>query len=290
MMSVPIRGAEGYMRNEFSLAHLSALSLSPPEMVDVAARVGYHYVGLRLTPVTANEPRYPLPFDAQMMSETQACLADTGVEVLDIELARLAPETTVESFAPMLEAGAQLGARHVIAQTPDRVQARAIEKFGRLCELARPLQLSVDLEFITWTDTADLDAAAAIVTAVAQPNAGVLIDTLHFCRSGCSVEALRAMPRSWFRFAQVCDAPAQAPQTTAGLIHAARNERLFLGDGGLDVRRILDALPADIPYSLEIPMTTLARTLGPELRAHMALLSARRYLLPAARRLRASLS
>jgi sugar phosphate isomerase/epimerase len=275
------------MRYEFSLAHLSALSLSPPEMVDVAARVGYRYVGLRLTPVTPNEPRYPLPYDEQMMRETQASLADTGVEVLDVELARLAPEVEVVSFAPMLEAAARLGAKHVIAQTPDAERARAVERFGQLCELAAPFNLSVDLEFITWTATADLDAAVAIVTAAHQPNAGILIDTLHFCRSGCSVEALRGLPRSWFRFAQVCDAPAQAPDTVEGLIHAARNERLFLGDGGLDVRGILDALPPDIPYSLEIPMTTLARTLGPELRAHMALLSARRYLEPAKRSARA---
>jgi len=275
------------MRSEFSLAHLSALSLSPPEMVDVAARVGYRYVGLRLTPVTPNEPRYPLPYDEQMMRETQACLADTGMEVLDVELARLAPDVEAVSFAPMLEAAARLGARHVIAQTPDPERARAIDRFGRLCELAAPFNLSVDLEFITWTATADLDAAVAIVTAAHQPNAGILIDTLHFCRSGCSLEALRALPREWFRFAQVCDAPAKAPDTVEGLIHAARNERLFLGDGGLDVRGILDALPPDIPYSLEIPMTTLARTLGPELRAHMALLSARRYLEPAKRGARA---
>jgi sugar phosphate isomerase/epimerase len=275
------------MRHEFSLAHLSALSLSPPEMVDVAARVGYRYVGLRLTPVTANEPRYPLPFDEQMMKETQAALADTGVEVLDIELARLTPDADVSSFAPMLEAGAKLGARHVIAQTPDSVRARAIDHFARLCEIARPLQLSVNLEFITWTDTPDLDAAAAIVAAARQPNAGILVDTLHFCRSQCSIEALRALPPTWFRFAQVCDAPANAPETTAALIHAARHERLFLGDGGLDVRGILSALPPGIPYSLEIPMTTLGRTLGPELRAHLALLSARRYLEPAKRPARA---
>lgn len=266
------------MRHEFSLAHLSALSLSPPEMVDVAARVGYRYVGLRLAAVTANEPRYPLPHDAQMMRETQACLADTGVEVLDIELVRLTPDTDLTAFTAMLEAGAELGAKHVIAQAPDPDRARAVDRFAKLCEIARPLRLTVDLEFITWTETPDLEAAASIIAMANQPNGGVLIDTLHFCRSRCHVESLRALPRSWFHFAQVCDAPAQAPTTTEGLIHAARNERMFLGDGGLDVRGILDALPPDIPYSLEIPMTTLARTLGPELRAHMALLSARRYL------------
>lgn len=277
------------MKPEFSLAHLSALSLSPPEMIDVASRVGYEYVGLRLHPVTPNEPRYPLPFDDKLRLETEAALADTGIAVLDVELVRLTPDVDVASFKPMLETAAALGAKHIITQTPDPERERAIERFGELCELAHPLRLTVDLEFITWTDTPDLKAAAAIVGAVRQPNAGVLIDTLHFCRSCCSLDELRALPRSWFHFAQVCDAPAEAPSTTEGLIHAARYERLFLGEGGLDVRGILDALPADIPYSLEIPKATLSRTLGPELRAHMALVAARRYLSPRARTNRARL-
>src|SRR6185436_19349873 len=177
------------MRYEFSLAHLSALSLSPPEMVDVAARVGYRYVGLRLAPVTPNEPRYPLPYDEQMMRETQACLADTGVEVLDVELARLAPDVEAASFAPMLEAAARLGAKHVLAQTPDPERARAIERFGRLCELAAPFNLSVDLEFITWTATPGAATALRIGGEFNESKRVPAFDTLHFCRSRCSVEA-----------------------------------------------------------------------------------------------------
>lgn len=266
------------MQYPFSLAHLSALTLSPPEMIDVAARTGYQFVGLRLMPVTATEPKYPLAEDAEMMRETLACLEDTGVAVLDIELVRLTPDVDISSFEHMLETGARLGARHVITQAPDPDRSRATEHFARFCELARRYGLSADLEFITWTDTPDLRAAAAIVSAARQPNGGILIDTLHFCRSNCDLSELEHLPREWFRSAQVCDAPAQPPATTQGLIHAARNERCFLGEGGLDVDAILKRLPAGIPYSLEIPMTTLGRTLGPEVRAHMAILSARRYL------------
>jgi sugar phosphate isomerase/epimerase len=266
------------MYREFSLAHLSALTLSPQEMVEVAAHCGYSYVGLRLLPVTPTEPRYPLAQDRNMMRETRACIAQSGVGVLDIELARLTPDVDVASFEPMLAAGAELGARHLIAQTPDPDRVRTATKFAKLCELAWRYSLSVNLEFVTWTDTPDLQAAVAVVSAADQPNAGILIDTLHFRRSGCSLEHLRGLPRTWFRFVQVCDAPAEAPATKEGLIHAARNERRLLGEGGLDVRAILDCLPADIPYSLEIPMTTLARMVGPEVRAHMAILSARRYL------------
>ena len=44
------------MRHDYSLAHLTVLSLTPPQVVEVAARAGYRYVGLRLTRVTPTEP------------------------------------------------------------------------------------------------------------------------------------------------------------------------------------------------------------------------------------------
>ena len=48
------------MSPDFSLAHLTVLSLPPPEMVGVAARTGYRTVGLRLIAVTPETPGYPL--------------------------------------------------------------------------------------------------------------------------------------------------------------------------------------------------------------------------------------
>src|SRR5215510_11903573 len=118
------------MWHEFSLAHLSALNLSPQEMVQVAASCGYNYVGMRVLPVKANEPKYPIGQDRKMMQETRALLGDTGVGVLDIELARLTPEVDVRDFEMLLATGAELGARHVIAQTPDADRHRAAEHFG----------------------------------------------------------------------------------------------------------------------------------------------------------------
>ena len=44
------------MRHDYSLAHLTVLSLTPTQVVEVAARAGYRYVGLRLTRVTPAEP------------------------------------------------------------------------------------------------------------------------------------------------------------------------------------------------------------------------------------------
>ncbi|HET7764681.1 MAG TPA: sugar phosphate isomerase/epimerase [Burkholderiales bacterium] len=256
---------------EFSLAHLTALSLSPPRLVEVAARAGYKYVGLRLNRVTPDEPLYALAEDRVLMAETKARLADSGVAVLDIELARMGPDRDARSYAPILEAGAELGASHVLTQLPDPDRARALERFCALCELARPLGLGIDLEFVSWTETPDLAAAASMLRAAGQPNAGVLVDTLHFARSGSSLEDLGKLPREWFRYAQVCDAPAQAPATKEEVIHAARFARLFPGEGGLPVREILARLPPTIPCALEIPRAFLSKLLGVEEYVKLAL-------------------
>ena len=43
------------MTYEFSLAHLTVLQCSPPEMVTIASETGYQFVSLRMTAVTPNE-------------------------------------------------------------------------------------------------------------------------------------------------------------------------------------------------------------------------------------------
>lgn len=261
------------MRYEFSLAHLTVLQCSPPEMVAIAAKAGYQYVSLRMTAVTATEKIFPLMDDRALMKETKARMADTGVGVLDIELARMDPQTEPETYLKFLEAGAELGARAVIAQLPDPDRARATERFGRLCDLALPFGLTVDLEFPSWTDTPDLKAAAAVIEAVDKPNAGMLVDTLHFHRSRSRLEDLRNLPREWFHFIHLCDAPKEIPTTTEEIIYTARAGRFFPGEGGLNLGEILACMPT-VPYSLEIPNEALMKELGPEEFARRAIRAA----------------
>ena len=265
------------MTYEFSLAHLTVLQCTPPEMVKIAAKTGYNYISLRMTAVTATERTYPLMDDRKMMKETKARMADTGIRVHDIELARMNSATEPETYLSFLEAGGELGARSVICQLPDPDRERAVERFARLCDLAEPFDLTVDLEFLTWSQTADLKAAASVLEAANRPNAGILVDTLHFDRSRCSLEDLKNLPREWFHFVHLCDADKEIPTTTEGLIHTARADRHFPGEGGLNLRAILDCMPV-VPYSLEIPNDTLMKEFGPEEFARRAIRAAEKYL------------
>ena len=212
------------------------------------------------------------------MRETRSRLTGTGIQIHDVELFRMAPNVEPESYVPQLEAAAELGARRIIAQLPDPDRQRAADRFARLCDLAEPLGIFVGLEFPHWTETGTLSEAARILRAAGRANGGILIDVLHMGRSASSVEELRALPREWFRFAHVCDAEQEVPPSLERMIRTARYERLFPGEGSIDVRGILSCLPPDIPYSLEIPRATLMRAVGPEEVARLALRVARCYL------------
>ncbi len=266
------------MKQEFSLAYLTVQPMAPAQMVDVAARVGYDYVGLRMTRVTPDEVLHPLSTDRALRRETKARLDDTGVRVHDIELLRMDPTRDADHFLPCLEAGADLGARHAICQLPDPDRERATERFARLCDLARPLGIFVSLEFPHWTETGNLSEAARVVSSVNRSNAGILVDMLHFGRSDSTLEELEKLPREWFRFAHVCDAAKEVPPTMPGIIRTARDERLFPGEGGIAVREILARMPHRIPYALEIPRVTLTRAIGHEEVARLALLVAKSHL------------
>ena len=225
----------------------------------------------------ATEPTYPLASDRPLLARTKAALRATGLKLLDIELARIYPGVDVTEYLPALEVAAELGGRHVLSSVWCEDMDFARDRFAQLCELARPLDLTVDLEFVTFAGVRTLNGAAGIVAASGCGNAGICVDTLHFDRSGCKLQDIDRLPPGWFHYAQVCDAPDDWSHEEQDLKRVAREERLFLGEGAIDVRGILEHLPR-IPYSLELPNARLLSDLGPLEFARRCLDTARRYL------------
>lgn len=248
---------------DFSLAHLTAIGLPPPELIRVAARTGYRTVGLRLIAVAANSPGYPLMSDPALMRETKAAMADTGVGVLDIEFVKITPETDVAGLEPFVAAGAELGAKYVITAPYDPDLVRLADRLGAISDLCGRHGMRAVLEFFPWTEVPSLGAAAAVVEA-AGPACGILVDTLHYTRSDSNAGQFHGLPASRFPFVHLCDAPAGTSWTREQLFHAGRVERLPPGEGGIDIKGILQHLPPGIPMALEVPMTAVAAIEGEE--------------------------
>ena len=264
-------------RREFSLAYLSVVGSSPAEMIEVAAATGYDHVGLRLTKVTADEELPPLLTDAALVRRTRQQADDAGVGILDVELARVGPNDDARDYARLMECAGELGARFALAQVPDHDRKRAMFSFATLCELAAPYGIVVGLEFLPWGPTDDLAAAVDIVQGAGHDNGGIVVDTLHFCRSTSTADQIRVLPPSLFPYVQLCDAPRYTPFTDDGLIHTAREARYFPGDAGLELRPLVQALPR-VPYALEIPNERMRADLGTEEFARRALEASRRFL------------
>jgi sugar phosphate isomerase/epimerase len=265
------------MVKQYSLAHLTVLKCPPPEMVHFAQRSGYDFISPRLIPIgSAGEPVYALAQDKALMRDTKAALAATGIKVHDIELARIVDGLDPRSYVPAFEAGAELGARAVIssAWTPDR--NFVIECYAALCDLAKPFGLTVDFEFPCFSCVPNLREALAVLRAADRENCGIMVDTLYIPYAHVRLEELDEVPRGWFHFAHLCDGPAEVPATREAMIHIARDARLYVGEGGIDIAGILNRIP-EIPYSIELPNDKRIEELGYEEHARRCVQSAKRY-------------
>jgi len=265
------------MNKQFSLAHLTVIGCAPPEMTYIAARAGYDFVSLRIIQFgLPGEENYALAENPEMLRQTKQALAATGLEVHDIELARIYDDMHPTRYLPAMEVAAELGARAVLSSIWTTNRDYAIEKFGEVCDLAKPFGLTVDLEFVPVAGVKTLAEAVDVLRTVRRPNAGLMIDTHHFHRSHDKVEDLDGLPREWFHFAHLCDAPAEIPSDHDEMIRILREGRLYVGEGGINIAGILNRLPKMV-YSIELPNLARVREVGYAEHAFRCLESAKAY-------------
>ncbi|WP_377830829.1 sugar phosphate isomerase/epimerase family protein (plasmid) [Bradyrhizobium lupini] len=263
------------MTHIYSLAYLTSVPLTPPEAVVLANKLGYQAIGVRIAPAASGGDFSPLATDAAMLRETIRRIDDTGVPVFDVEIARLGVDFKVDHFASFLETAGKLKARAILVAGDDADEARLTDSFAAFCRAAAPYGLTADLEFMPWTAVKNANAALRIVTNAGEPNGRILVDALHTARSATSLGDIASLPRHLLSYAQLCDAPAGIPATDAELIYTARCARLLPGDGGIDLRGLVRALPEDIPLSLEIPNEEWLPKLGAKEWGRRALRQAR---------------
>ncbi len=237
-----------------SLAPLTVLELSPPELVACAAEAGYDAVGLRLIRATEDEPLRPTIGSTPMIRETRQRLDDAGLFLLDIEVLRLRPDTLVrDHFEAFLETGAYLGARQILVTGNDPDHTRLADNLAELGEFAKQYAMTPNLEPMPWTDVRCLDEAALIVRRCGGSDVGLLVDAIHYDRALATPDDLRALPPEWVRYVQICDAVLPRPTSIDELRHQGRHARLFPGEGGIDLVSMLQALPT-VPASVEAPI------------------------------------
>ena len=234
------------MKRYLGLAHLTALELTPAQLISTAATAGYDGVGLRLVPVVGQAfPHAPLDLPA-----IENAMKETGLRIYDIEVFRLDAETKVKDFEPMLAISQRLGASELLVHGADPDVARLTDNFGALCDLSARYGLAPNLEPMPWVEVSNMAKALRVI---GESSGALLIDAIHFFRARDRLAELTRVPRERLRYLQFTDARAAIPTDMQEMIRQARGDRLFPGEGGLDLRGLLKALPVDLPLSLEIP-------------------------------------
>jgi len=149
------------MTRKYSIAHLTWINWTPPEMIYNTHLIGYDCVSLRtISQGLPGEANHDISNNNELFRLTQQALKDTGMQINDIELAKIDKNTTdIEKYEPHLEAAAKLGVKNVVTNiwTPDK--AFYTDKFAELCDLAAKYEMSVNLEFVTWANVCDLKSA-----------------------------------------------------------------------------------------------------------------------------------
>jgi sugar phosphate isomerase/epimerase len=255
------------------IGHLTMLDVAPPDLVTVAHEAGFDAVGIRAATASPVEEAWPMRPGSPMLRETRRRLDDTGLQVLDVEIIRMTPDTDPTAYGALFETGAELGASfvNVLADDPDFNRAR--DNFAAIAQDAGRFGIRPVLEAMIYTRVRNLDDACSIV---ADSGGGITVDPLHLRRFGGIPRQLRTINRALLLYYQLCDAPLAPPtglprprRLARGqsldiddLAFEARAARLLPGEGELPLAEIVAAMPTDIPVSVEAPNQAMFDELG----------------------------
>jgi sugar phosphate isomerase/epimerase len=239
--------------NPLFLAPTSLADAAPPALIGAAAAAGYDGIGLRLN-ASPGLPFHPVIGNAALIREIRRALADSGLAVLDVYSFYLQPATDIRDFTPALELGAALGAKYALTMGDDPEWPRLADNFGRFCDAAAQFGLTCAVEFAVMRRIASLPQAARLVTGSGRANAVICLDPLNLVRGGGAPGDLAALDPRLLPYAQITDGVLGPGEPDPALLgRMSPNRRCLLGKGVVPIAAILDALPAGLPLSVELP-------------------------------------
>jgi sugar phosphate isomerase/epimerase len=180
-------------------------------------------------------------------------LDELGVVVLEVEIARLRPDTSRADVEFLVEGAAILGAPYLntIGDYPE--EERVSEELVRLDQICGKHGVTPVLEFMFHSQVKNLAQALRIVSTAGVRSPALLVDSLHLARSSGTPEDVAALDPVLLPYAHICDARMQGPTSIDDLRAEARSGRLLPGHGGLPLLELISALPPAIPLTVEVP-------------------------------------
>jgi sugar phosphate isomerase/epimerase len=266
------------MSRKYSLVHLTDITCPPSKMIYIAADTGYDYVSLRTIPMNIpGEVPFDITKDKQLLYETKQALEETGILINDIENARIFDGVNIQTYEPSLEVAAELGVKNILTNIWTSDKTYYTEKLDELCEIAATYNQTINVEFVTWASVNDIQTTKELLHQVGSNNCGMVIDVLHFHRSKCSFEDINSVPKEWLNMVHLCDAGKKIPQNNDDLVHTGRAERLYPGEGAIDINRIMANISPYVICGIEVPHLKRVQRLGYKEHAKNALQRTKEY-------------
>lgn len=245
--------------DRLGIEFITALGQDPADYVHLAADLGVPQIGLALSPVSLaspDQPSWSMRDDAVLYARVKAALIDRQVNVMLGEGFLIHPQMDVANAARDMDLLAELGTARINLVAIDPDVPRYHDQFALFAAMASERSMAATVEFMPGVAVATLAQALDCVVASGCNTAGVLVDSMHFFRSGATPEELAAVDPALIGHAQICDAPVVP--TIASYADEARYERLSPGEGELPLRAFVEALPRDMFIGLEVPQRSRA--------------------------------
>jgi sugar phosphate isomerase/epimerase len=235
------------MTRKIALSPNSLVGVPALEYIDALVQAGYDGIGLRMyaSPgVNYESVTEPIAGNPALMREVKQALKDSGLILYDILSYYVRPNFDLERMLPSLEFGAELGFPYALGIADDPDWSRQRDNFGRLCDAAATLSMTVSLEApVAQNAVNTLPLALKLIADSGRDNAVICLDPFHFWRVGHSPQLLKTADGRLFPYTQIDDGV-----DTDGPPPRGRRE---IGTGSVPLAQIFDALPPDIPISIE---------------------------------------
>lgn len=238
------------------LHQLTAMDVSPLELIEIAASCGYGTVSLFThaphVPIAGQEGKFVFPTVSPAMArEVRERLDAHGLAMINAEFFLLKNDADLVSYRQGLALGRELGARHAISHIFEPDAARAVDLIGKFCDLAAAEDMIVALEFCPMTPGCKAMAQAAwFVEQAARPNLGFGICPMHLVRSGGTPAQIEALDPAILLYGQLND--GHGLHQSAAYFDEV-HDRLLPGNGDFPLADILRVLPADGPIEVKCP-------------------------------------
>lgn len=246
--------------NRLGIEMLTLLGMPPVEHVKTAGELGCVAIstGLTALPLTmfgindfAPYPMWSLRDDAALRCEMKAAMRDTGVHIGLGEGFRVRPGGEAREQGADLDLMAELGARRINAVSMEPDMARTQDQIAILADMVLARGMIFTIEFAPPNAIDSLPTALNVARHVGGDRCKLLLDSMHFFRSGAQLEDLRALDPAMIGYAQLCDAPLVSKHDT--YMAEAMFDRKAPGDGEFPLREWIAALPKHCEIGLEVP-------------------------------------